>query len=136
MPIGRTTTHRKITPMEEMTEQEWINTMSLVCLVVGEFAVAVSHTVDYTPETLQEAEQAVAEARQGQAHAENGSAIVEALLNGKVTARSPKAFQMLATLLDITEWHYSYLTRYVTPTEDLMDKYLFAKGMIQANANA
>jgi hypothetical protein len=122
--------------MEEMTEKDWVETFHLTCLIVGEFAVSVSHSVDYTPETLQEAEQAVAEAREGQAHAENGLAIVDALLAGKVTARSDKAFGMLATMLDITEWHFAYMSRHITPTEDLMTKYLVAKGMIQATAAA
>lgn len=122
--------------MEEMTEQGWMETMHLTCVIVGEFAVAVSHVVDYTPETLQEVEQALTEAQEGQAHAESGVEIVDALLQGKVTARSDKAFQMLATLLDITEWHYSYMTRHVTPTEELMTQYLVAKGMIQATAAA
>lgn len=113
-----------------------METMHLTCLIVGEFAVAVSHVVDYTPETLQEVEQALTEAQEGKAHAESGVEIVDALLGRKVTARSDKAFKMLATLLDITEWHYSYMTRHITPTEDLMTKYLVAKGMIQATANA
>lgn len=122
--------------MEEMNEKEWMETMSLTCLIVGEFAVAVSHAVDYTPETLQEAEQALAEAHEGKAHAENGAQIVSELLEGKVTARSGKAFEMLAIMLDITEWHYSYMSRHITPSEDLMTRYLVAKGMIQATANA
>jgi len=136
MPIGRITTHRKITQMEEMTEKGWIETMSLTCLIVGEFAVAVANAVDYTPETLQEAEQAIIEAQEGKAHAENGAKVVSDLLGGKVTARSDKAFRMLATMLDITEWHYSYMSRHITPTEDLMTKYLVAKGMIEATASA
>lgn len=136
MPTGRTTTHRKITTMEEMNEKEWMETLHLACLIVGEFSVSVSRSVDYTPETLQEAEQAVQEAHEGRAHAESGLAVVEALLAGKVTARSDKAFSMLATLLDITEWHFAYLSRHTTPTEDLMTQYLVAKGMIQATAAA
>lgn len=136
MPTGRTTTHRKITPMEQIKEQEWLEMFHLVCLFVGEFAVSVSQSVDYTPETLQEAEQAVQEMREGRTHAENGSAVVDALLAGKVTARSDEAFQMLATMLDITEWHYSYLNRHLTPTEEMVDGYIVAKGMIQATANA
>lgn len=122
--------------MEEMTEKGWLETLSLTCLIVGEFAIAVANAVDYTPETLQQTEQALAEAREGQVHAENGVKAVSELLGGKVTARSDRAFEMLAMLLDMTEWHYSYMTRHLTPTEDLMTKYHVAKGMIQATANA
>lgn len=120
--------------MLEWSDEEWIRTMHLTCLIVGEFAIAVSNTVDYDPETLQEAEQAVVEAREGVAHAENGAKVVSHLLAGKVTARSDEAFSMLAIMLDITEWHYSYMTRHVTPTEDLKEKYRIAKEMIQVTA--
>ncbi len=136
MPTGRTTTHRKITPMEEMTDKHWLEMMTMVCVVVGEFAVQVSQAVDYTPETLQEAQQAVLEAEQGGAHADNGSRVVEALLARKVTARSPEAFEMLGVMMDITEWHYSYLTRHLTPTEDFINSYGLAKAIIQATASA
>jgi len=136
MPIGRTTTHRKITPMEEMNEKEWLTVMSFTCLIVGDFAVSVARSVDYTPETLQQAEQALTEAQEGRAHAENGSAIVDALLGGIVTARSAQALEMLATMLDITEWHYSYLTRHLTPTEEMEEKYLLAKDAIARLANS
>lgn len=109
--------------------------LHLTCLIVGEFAVAVSHAVDYTPETLQEVIEAVAEAEQGKAHAESGAEVVNTLLTGKVTARSDKSFEMLATMLDITEWNYSYMTRHITPTEELEEKYFMAKRMIQATAS-
>jgi len=122
--------------MEEMNEKEWLTVMSFTCLIVGEFAVSVSRSVDYTPETLQQAEQALQEAREGHAHAKNGSAIVDALLAGMVTARSSQAFQMLATMLDITEWHYSYLTRHLTPTQELEEGYLLAKDAIARLANS
>lgn len=136
MPTGRITTHRKITTMEEMTDKEWMATLHLACLIVGEFAVSVATSVDYTPETLHEVEQALTEAHEGRAHAENGAQIISELMDGKVAPRSDKAFQMLATMLDITEWHYSYMSRHITPTEDLMGMYDMAKTMIQATASA
>lgn len=136
MPTGRTTTHRKITSMEEMTDSEWLKTLSFACLCVGEFSVSVATTINYTPENLQEAEQALRDAQEGQALAENGFRIVEALRNGKVTARSHEAYEMLAVMLDITEWHYSYATRHVTPSEDLLIGYAIAKSVIEATANA
>jgi len=122
--------------MEEMNEKEWLTVMSFTCLIVGEFAVSVARSVDYTPENLQQAIQALTEAQEGQAHAENGSAIVDALLDGIVTARSAQALEMLATMLDITEWHYSYLTRHLTPTEEMEEKYLLAKDAIARLANS
>jgi len=122
--------------MEEMNEKEWLTVMGFACLIVGEFAVSVARSVDYTPETLQEAEQALREAVEGRAHAENGSAIADALLARTITARSNEAFEMLATMLDITEWHYSYLTRHLTPTEEMEEKYLLAKDAIARLANS
>lgn len=136
MPTGRTTTHRKITPMEELTDKEWLKTLSFACLCVGEFSVSVATTINYTPENLQEAEQALRDAQEGQVLAEKGVQIVDALRDGKVTARSHQAYEMLATMLDITEWHYSYLTRHITPTEELLVGYCIAKSVIEATANS
>lgn len=120
--------------MEENTNEEWLNGLSLVCLYVGEFSIAVAETINYTPETLQEAEQALAEAQEGRAFAEKGIEIVNALRDGKVTARSHEAYEMLAVMLDITEWHYSYLNRHLTLTEELENKYALAKAVIESVA--
>jgi len=120
--------------MEENTNKEWLSVLSLACLYVGEFSVAVARTVDYTPETLQEAQQAVVEAQEGRALAERAIEIVDALRDGKVTARSHEAYEMLAVMLDITEWHYSYLTRHLTPTEELLRQYALAKAIIESAA--
>lgn len=122
--------------MANMSNEGWLETLNLTCLIIGDFAVSVSQAVDYTPETLHEVEQAIKDAEEGKAHAEKGMAIADALLAGKVTARSPEAYEMLAAMLDITEWHFSYLARHITPTEDMLAGYIISKSMISALAEA
>lgn len=137
MPIGRTTTHRKITPMEEMNKEEWLTVMRFACFLVAEFSIRVALTVENdVPVTKDNVEQLLCDAIDGTQMATQGVEIAEALESGSVTARSADSFEYLAKMLDIVEWHYSYLTRNLTPTEELEEGYLLAKDAIARLANS